>query len=675
MSKRERYLIYMDFAAGNGSDTGHAGWQRSPEDFWAEESSLPATTFSTDEPAAIPLNFAREYCVLAGVASNMRSGFILLNSAEQVAYLNPSAERLLGVAGGELLEQPIFDVRKQLVSLAANPESAQAELDRVWLHPEKESSTDLALADAAVRWLRVQSFLVRDDPGHVLGRGVLLDDITLERSSMQSRSETLARAAHELKTPLAIIKGCATTLLGSSLNWEPTMLHEMLQMIDTQADRLHDILNTLLDVWRLDAGVQNLRLSEVHIAKLLEQLVERWRKNAPHHQFVCIIPAEDIVVQCDALRIEQALNHLLNNAVTYSPTGSSSKIQLEMNDGEVRLSITDQGVGIAHEHLERIFDRFYRISPSDERSSGSGLGLAVVRATVEAHGGKIWADSPGVGHGTTFYCTLPLAPSPQVEPLQQKPWITASASSPSGPLAAPRTGPLKQTMRSKVVVVENDARIARYLRAHLEDQQYRVQTVTHGIQFLRQIDLEEPDMIFLATRLADMSGRELLQRLREFSRTPVMMLCDECDEDERVQLLDLGADDVVVKPFSMKELLARVRVLLRRSLIQGEQPGVEAIFRTGELTIDYAQHQVYMQGQPVQLSRTEYKLLYTLAQNVGRVMTHELLLERVWGAEYNREVDFIWVYISRLRRKIEADPRHPRYILTVPDVGYKLAKL
>ncbi|HKV03259.1 MAG TPA: ATP-binding protein [Ktedonobacteraceae bacterium] len=665
----------MDFAAGNGSDTGHAGWQRSPEDFWAEESSLPATTISTDEPAAKPLNFAREYRVLAGVASNMRSGFILLNSAEQVAYLNPSAERLLGVAGGELLEQPIFDVRKQLVSLAANPESAQAELDRIWLHPEKESSTDLALADAAVRWLRVQSFLVRDDPGHVLGRGVLLDDITVERSSMQSRSETLARAAHELKTPLAIIKGCATTLLGNSLNWGPTMLHEMLQMIDTQADRLHDILNTLLDVWRLDAGVQNLRLSEVHIAKLLEQLVERWRKNAPHHQFVCIIPAVDIVVQCDALRIEQALNHLLNNAVTYSPPGSSSKIQLETNDGEVRLSITDQGVGIAHEHLERIFDRFYRISPSDERSSGSGLGLAVVRATVEAHGGKIWADSPGVGHGTTFYCTLPLAPSPQVEPLQQKPWITASASSPSGPLAVPRTGPLKQTMRSKVVVVENDARIARYLRAHLEDQQYRVQTVTHGIQFLRQIDLEEPDVILLAARLADMSGRELLQRLREFSRTPVMMLCDECDEDERVQLLDLGADDVIVKPFSMKELLARARVLLRRSLTPGEQPGVEAIFRTGELTIDYAQHQVCMQGHPVQLSRAEYKLLYTLAQNVGRVMTHELLLERVWGAEYNREVDFIWVYISRLRRKIEADPRHPCYILTVPDVGYKLAKL
>jgi DNA-binding response OmpR family regulator len=199
--------------------------------------------------------------------------------------------------------------------------------------------------------------------------------------------------------------------------------------------------------------------------------------------------------------------------------------------------------------------------------------------------------------------------------------------------------------------------------------------VSHGIQLLRQLDLEEPDIILLATRLSDINGAEVLQRLREFSAIPVMMLCDSADEDEHVRLLDLGADDLMLKPFSIKELLARIRVLLRRSIVQREQNTSDVIFRTGELTIDYAQHQVHVQGKQVQLSRTEYKLLCTLAQNAGRVLTHELLLERVWGAEYNREVDFIWVYISRLRRKIEADPRHPRYILTVPDVGYQLVKL
>ena len=226
-----------------------------------------------------------------------------------------------------------------------------------------------------------------------------------------------------------------------------------------------------------------------------------------------------------------------------------------------------------------------------------------------------------------------------------------------------------------MLVGEYDARMARYLRANLEEQQYHVQAVAHGVQFLRQLDLEEPDLILLSTRLADMSGVELLQRLREYAQMPVLMLCDACDEDERVRLLDLGADDLVIKPFGMKELLARMRALLRRQAGAAEPEKKSALFTTGELVIDYAQRQAFLRGQPVQLSRTEYKLLSVLAQNVGMVVTHELLLERVWGPEYNKDIGFIWVYISRLRRKIEQSARDPRYIVTVPDVGYKLAKL
>ncbi len=155
----------------------------------------------------------------------------------------------------------------------------------------------------------------------------------------------------------------------------------------------------------------------------------------------------------------------------------------------------------------------------------------------------------------------------------------------------------------------------------------------HGVQFLRQLDLEEPDLILLATHLADMSGVELLQRLREFSQVPVIMLCDDCDEDERVHLFDMGSDDLVMKPFGMKELLARVRALLRRQANTGEQAPTQSIFTTGEIVIDHAQHLVTVSGAPVQLSRTEYKLLSVLAQNVGMVVTHELLLEKVWGPE------------------------------------------
>ena len=622
--------------------------------------------------------------VLAGVASNMRSGLILLDRDEQVAYSNPSAERLLGMSLGEMLEQPLFDVRQQLLSLAAHPTGARAELDRLWLHPLEEQTAELALTDAAVRWLRVHSFPVHDQPGTLLGRGFLLDDITLERSSLQSRSETLALAASELKTPLAVIKGCATTLLGNSLRWEPAALREMLQMIDTQADRLHDVLNTLLDVWRLDAGVQQLRYSEVRFSDMLEQLVERWRKNAPRHTFNLRLPENTLSIQCDALRIEQTINQLLNNAVIYSQVGTSITIRLESSTPALRLSITDQGKGIAPENLERIFHRFYRVQQNEDSPYGSGLGLAAARATLEAHGGTLSVESAGIGHGSTFYFTLPFAPGASAMSPRQSAALPATSSieiTTPDSASLPRTGELRGAYSSglshsqKVVVVENDPRMARYLRAHLEEQRYQVQIVTHGLQFLRQLDLKEPDLILLANNTSDLSGSEILQRLREFSHIPVLMLCDNGDEDEHLRYLDTGADDFVVKPFSIKELLARVRVLLRRRAATEPVATSETLFTTSDLLIDFAQHQVSVAGNPVQLSRTEYKLLCVLAQNVGRVMTHELLLERVWGSEYNREVDFIWVYISRLRRKIEADPRHPRYILTVPDVGYKLVKL
>jgi len=650
----------MNFAAGNGAAMDN-------NDGGVEESTLSLADTSLEQPASSLPALAREHYILAGVAANMRSGFILLNRGERITYSNPSAQRLLGISGRDLLKQPVFDVRKQLISLAADPEQAQIELDRVWDHPEQECSTDLALAHAAVRWLRVQAFPVRDHPGHLLGRGVLLDDVTWERTSIQVRSETLALAAHELKTPLAIIKGCATTLLGSSTRWDPALQREMLHMIDTHADRLYDLLNTLLDVWKLDAGAQNLRLAQLRIDELLGQLLERWQQQAPRHRFVLHMPETIPTLVCDTVRVEQALNHLLNNAVTYSPAGGTITVWLDAGDTEIRLRISDEGIGIALESLDRIFDRFYRVQQAEESLKGIGLGLSVARATIEAHGGKIWADSPGLGQGATFYCTLPLAPRlPASQSLQR------SISGPASSSPLPAFGDLS---RRSVFIVEKDARIARYLRARLEEQRYQVHTIHSGVQFLRSLDLAEPTLILLATHLADMSGIELLQRLREFSQAPVIMLCDSGDEDERVQLFDLGADDLVTKPFNMNELLARVRTLVRRCSHAAGPSANQAIFTTGELTIDYAQHLVLLQDRPVQLSRTEYKLLSTLAQNAGMVMTHELLLERVWGPEYNRDIDFIWVYISRLRRKIETDSRHPRYILTVPDVGYKLAKL
>ena len=665
---------------------------------WIEENAISPAPAATETMDALPAGFTKEYQVLADVCASMSSGFMLLNQHERVTYSNTSALRLLRLNNRDRSTLQAFDMRRHLLALAIDPQVARSELDEVWQHVEQGRTIELALTDATANWLRVQIFPVRDEQGHLLGRGVLLDDVTLERSAAEARAETLSMAAHELKTPLAIIKGCATTLLGGSARWDPAMQREMLQMIDTQSDRLYDVLNTLLDVWRFDAGTQSLHLAQVQLSELLLQLVQRWQKQAPEHHFVLDIPSNVPPVLCDVLRIEQVVNHLLNNAVVYSLPGKIVRLQLETNDVEARVSVADEGIGIDSEHLERIFDRFYRIqqhttstqqpaSPEDVRPAGmhgqingdassqkrgSGLGLSAARSTIEAHGGKIWADSLGTGQGSIFYFTLPFTPRGSTSHI---PLSIVDSPASSASQQRIHTAPLKQDRRVHVLLAESDARLVRYLRANLEEQQYRVHTINHGVQFLRQMELEEPDVVILSTRLADMQGLELLQRLREFSTVPVMMLYDSCDEDERVQLFDLGCDDLVMKPFSMKELLARVRALLRRQVQPAAQTQKSSIFVTGELVIDYAQHLVTVRGLPVQLSRTEYKLLSALAQNAGMVVTHELLLEKVWGPEYNRDIDFIWVYISRLRRKVEANSRRPEYILTVPDVGYKLAKL
>ncbi len=642
---------------------------------WIEENATSFVQSPRPSTDTLPTGFTAEYRVLAEVCASMSSGFMLLNEDERVTYANKSALHLLHLDRAERTHIQHFDVRQHLLSIATDPRQVKPDLDQAWHHPEQESATDLSLLNAAAQWLRVRSFPVRDDHGHFLGRGILFDDITLERTAAESRAETLSMAAHELKTPLAIVKGCATTLLGGSARWDPALQREMLQMIDTQSDRLYDILNTLLDVWRFDAGAQPLHMAQVQFSNLLLQLVQRWQKQALDHHFILDIAAEVPPVTCDALRLEQVLNHLLQNAVTYSPSNSVVRLQLEANDVELRVSVADEGIGIPSEYLDRIFDRFYRVpttqDAADENQNGSGLGLSSARATIEAHHGRIWADSLGRDQGSTFYFTLPFAPPTPIVSSTTAQTSLAIAQQPQR-----SSMPLHQDRRVRVLLAENDARLARYVRSNLEEQQYRVQVVNHGVQFLRQLDLEEPDIILLSSHLSDMQGMELLQRLREFSAAPLLMLTDVCDEDERVQLFDLGCDDVVMKPFGMKELLARVRALLRRQSAPtpGTQPQ-QSVFTTGDLVIDYAQHLVTVRDQAVQLSRTEYKLLSTLAQNVGMVVTHELLLEKVWGPEYNRDVDFIWVYISRLRRKIETNSRRPQYILTVPDVGYKLAKL
>jgi DNA-binding response OmpR family regulator len=228
--------------------------------------------------------------------------------------------------------------------------------------------------------------------------------------------------------------------------------------------------------------------------------------------------------------------------------------------------------------------------------------------------------------------------------------------------------------KTTILAADDDPQILRLVTRNLDLDGYEVIAVSDGQAALEQIEAHSPDLVLLDIMMPRMDGFTVTQRVREFSSVPIMLLTARGQDQDKIRGLDLGADDYLTKPFSVEELLARVRAVLRRSQFGADSHGLSAKTTVGELEVDYVQHLVTMGGQEITLTPTEYRILAYLAQNAGRVVTQDLLLEQVWGPEYTGESHMLQVNINRLRRKIEDDHTHPRYLLTKVGIGYLLAK-
>jgi Response regulators consisting of a CheY-like receiver domain and a winged-helix DNA-binding domain len=225
-----------------------------------------------------------------------------------------------------------------------------------------------------------------------------------------------------------------------------------------------------------------------------------------------------------------------------------------------------------------------------------------------------------------------------------------------------------------ILIVDDEPRIRDFVRMNLELEHYRVLEAGNGQEALDELRENLPDLVVLDVMMPDMDGFETLKAIREVSTVPVIMLTVRQTEQDRIHGLDLGADDYMAKPFSPRELLSRIHALLRRSLMVPPSRKTEIVVDP-DLTIDFSRREVIVRGQKVVLRPTEYRLLYHLVSNAGRLLTHETLLSKVWGREYRDESHYLRLYITYLRQKLEKDPAHPQYILTERGVGYRFKAL
>jgi two-component system KDP operon response regulator KdpE len=222
----------------------------------------------------------------------------------------------------------------------------------------------------------------------------------------------------------------------------------------------------------------------------------------------------------------------------------------------------------------------------------------------------------------------------------------------------------------RILVVDDEVRMVRFIRLNLEHDGFQVIEAYNGMQALERIRTNLPDLVLLDVMMPDIDGFEVLRTIREISQVPVIMLTAKGEEDDRVRGLELGADDYITKPFSPREMVSRVRAVLRRTeTTTGTTHGLIEVDE--HLKINFDRREVWLDGELVQLRPTEYRLLYYLVQNAGWVLTHDQILAKVWGYEYRDEPHYVRLYINYLRKKIEADPANPKYILTERGVGYR----
>ena len=502
---------------------------------------------------------------------------------------------------------------------------------------------------------------VFSEAGEVVSVITTMQDMTPLEDLLRQRSEFLGMVSHELRTPLTTIKGATATALASSTAANTLEMLQFFRIIDEQANHMRRLISDLLDATRIDAGTLSLTPEPTDMSMLVETARSMLLRGGARNNIDIQLPLDLPRVNADQQRMLQVLNNLLSNASQYSPDQSTIRVSAAVDGLHVAVSISDEGGGISDQHLTRIFRKFSMLEAGDQgtHEQRNGLGLAICKGIVEAHGGRIWADSDGPGLGARFTFTVPTVD-------EAVPRATGGLGGAPDDAAAARD-------LVRILVVDDDPQVLRHIRNTLSQAGYTPIVTANPNEVTRLVQAENPHLILLDLVLPETDGVELMNHVQGIADVPIIFISGY-DEDQSVErAFNGGADDYIVKPFSPNELLARIDAVLRRTSALGRTRAREP-YVLGDLMIDYGERRVTVAGRAVQLTSTEYNLLSDLSINAGRVLTHDQLLQRVWGPGYAGDSQPVRTFVKNLRNKLGDNARNPTYIFTEPRVGYRMAR-
>ncbi len=500
---------------------------------------------------------------------------------------------------------------------------------------------------------------IRSDAGEVETYVVTLQDLTELEELGRLRADFLAMASHELRAPLTSIKGSVATMrdLGPSL--DPAETLQFHRIIEAQADHMQGLITDLLDVARIEVGALSVFPQPSEVAALVDSSRNTFLSGGFRHDVLVDLQPDLPRVAADRRRIAQVLDNLLSNAARHSPESSDIRVTAVPKGVHVEVCIADDGVGIAAERLPRLFRRSSSLG-GEGGLSESGMGLAICKGIVEAHGGRIWAESDGPGLGARFTFSLPA--------VEASGYLAPAEAA----LHPPRQGRSRRN-RIRVLAVDDDPQTLRHVRGALAQADYETIVTGDPEDVGRLMEEARPHLVILDLMLPRADGIKLMESVPALAKVPVIFLSSYGGDRIVAHALEAGADDYIVKPFSPTELVARVQAVLRRWTATGSAPPTEP-YAVGDLTVNYAERRVSMAGRTVQLTDIEYRMLSELSANAGRVLAHAELLQRVWGPAHSGRSGAVRSVIKNLRRKLGDDAEDPTYIFNEPRVGYRMPK-
>ena len=503
---------------------------------------------------------------------------------------------------------------------------------------------------------------IASEDGQISTVVVVFQDMAHLAELERLRSEFLGLVSHELRTPLSTIKGSTSALLSIADSMNQTEPLQLLRIIDQQADLMRVQINSLIELTHIEAGTLPVSLEAIGVAELVEDASkEFWRGNLS--TFTRDIAADIPKIAADRQRISQVLKNLLTTAARHSPEDSAIRVTASRDDIYVSIAVTTDGGRLISTDPHHLFGKLSKNHPQDTASAGiggDGLALAICKGIVEVHGGRIKAERGEHGRGITFTFTVPMATDPEEEPASNHHLPPAVLDS-------------FQIDSAQIIIAVKETRSLGTIRRALSRAGYS----THATYTLHEVDRlvadEKPDLVFLDMTEPSAETFDLLDRVSNGAGLPVLCLCNTGDEETVVRAFDMGADGYLTAPISPTELVARVGATLRNRAVSRQAEAPQDFLAEG-LVINYAARTVTLDGDPVQLTATEYKLIFELSSSAGRILTQDELLQRVWGPEYIGESQLLRSYVKSLRQKLRDNARQPSYIFTEHGIGYRMVK-